>query len=134
MAPEEITPELGDLVAPLAERRDLDVNHVEPVVEVFAEAAGLHLLDESLVRRRDDAHVDVDQFVTADPPELAALEDAEELHLEVLAHLADLVEEQRAAVGDLEQTLVVRVRAGERTLLMAEELALEEVLLEHATV
>ena len=38
----------------------------------------------------------------------------------------DLVEEDRAAVRDLEQALLVGVRAGEGAALVAEELALEQ--------
>ena len=41
-------------------------------------------------------------------------------------HLADLVEEQRAAVGELELARLHPVRAGERAALVAEELALEQ--------
>ena len=43
-------------------------------------------------------------------------------------HLADLVEEQRAAVGQLETALPPIGRAGERALLVAEDLALEQRL------
>jgi hypothetical protein len=42
-------------------------------------------------------------------------------------HLADLVEEQRAAVGELEAALAARCAAGERALLVAEQLALEQL-------
>ena len=43
-------------------------------------------------------------------------------------HLADLVEEERAAVGQLERALRVARRAGERAALVAEQLALEQRL------
>ena len=55
-------------------------------------------------------------------------ERAQELDLEARRHLADLVEEERAAVGFLEQALLVRGRARERALDVAEELRLEERL------
>ena len=42
--------------------------------------------------------------------------------------LADLVEEQRAAVGQLEAALALRDGAGERALLVTEQLALEQRL------
>ena len=38
----------------------------------------------------------------AEPLELALLEDAQELRLQVERELADLVQEERAAVGELE--------------------------------
>ena len=42
-------------------------------------------------------------------------------------HLADLVEQHRAAVGELELADPRRLRAGERALLVAEQLALEQL-------
>ena len=49
-------------------------------------------------------------------------------------HLADLVEEERAAVGLLEEALLVAQRAGEGAALVAEQLALEQVLGQRAAV
>ena len=67
-------------------------------------------------------------FVVADAANLARLQETQQLDLDVLVQLAQLVEEQRAAVGDLEQSLMIAVGAGERALAMAEQLALDEVL------
>ena len=60
--------------------------------------------------------------------DLPLLERAEELRLERERHLRHLVEEERPAVGDLEEPLLLLVRAGEAALLVPEELALEQVL------
>ena len=51
----------------------------------------------------------------------------QQLGLAVERHLADFVEKERAGVGLLEQADVVGVGAGERALLVAEELALHQV-------
>ena len=64
----------------------------------------------------------------ADGQDLALLQDAQQLDLHGRRHVADLVEEERAAVGDLEQPLLVGQRAGEGALAMAEQLALEQRL------
>ena len=45
---------------------------------------------------------------------------------DVEGQVADLVEEQRRRVGQLEAADLPRKRAGERALLVAEELALDE--------
>ena len=50
------------------------------------------------------------------------------------AHVADFVEEERAAVGLLEAADALLVGAGERPLLVAEQLRLEQVLLERRAV
>jgi hypothetical protein len=46
--------------------------------------------------------------------------------LNVLVQLAELVEEERAAVGDFEEALVVAIGPGECAFAMAEELALDQ--------
>ena len=58
--------------------------------------------------------------------ELALLQHAQELGLEVEGHLADLVEKDRAAVGQLEAALARRQGTRERALLVPEELTLLE--------
>src|SRR5207247_752541 len=64
----------------------------------------------------------------ADAQDLALLQHAQELHLDVGRDLGDLVEEERAAVGALEAAGARRDGARERALLVAEELALEDAL------
>ena len=79
------------------------------------------------MRRRDHAHVDRDRLRRADRPHLALLQHAQELDLQRHRHVADLVQEQRAAVGRLEQALVRLHGAGERAPRVAEQLGLEEI-------
>ena len=86
------------------------------------------------VRRRDDADVRLDLLDAAHPAEPPLLEDAEDLRLEGRRHVPDLVEEERAAVRELHEPLLGPLRVRERALLIAEELAFEEVLGERAAV
>jgi hypothetical protein len=96
--------------------------------QVLAERAGLDPLLEILVRRGDHAHVAAHRVVAADAIELAVGEDAQQARLQVERHVADLVEEERAAVGLLEAAAPRRLRAGERAALVAEQLGFEQVL------
>src|SRR5262249_39930211 len=89
---------------------------------------------EIAVGRRDDADVDLDGAIAADALHLALLEDAEELGLEPEVELPDLVEEDGAALGLLEDAAVLPDGAGERALLVAEERRLDEVLRDRAAV
>ena len=75
----------------------------EPEVEVRAEGAAVDLLAQVAVGGGDDAHVDLRGCVGADAAHLARLEHAQQLRLQRQRQLADLVEEQRAAVGLLER-------------------------------
>ena len=84
-----------------------------------------HHPKEVAVRRGDEADVDLDRLRTADPLELLLLQDAQQLRLELERDLADLVEEQRAAVGHLEAADLLGDGAGEGAPLVPEELALE---------
>ena len=75
-----------------------------------------------------------DLLVAADPPERARLENPQELDLQVGGHLGDLVEEQRAAVGELEVPGTALVGSGEGAFLVPEKLALDQVRRDRAAV
>ena len=96
------TRQFGDVIAPFAQRRQRDRDDVQAIIEVLAELAGRHRAFEIAVRRRHDAHIGADGPRAADGGELARLEDAEQTRLCLDRHVADLVEEQGAAVGLLE--------------------------------
>ena len=64
----------------------------------------------------------------AQPLELALLQHAQDLGLGHRREVGDLVEEQRAAVGQLEPALLAPGGAGEGALLVAEQLGLEQRL------
>ncbi len=84
--------------------------------------------------RRDDPNVDRDRISAADGPHLVFLQHAQQFHLQTHRHVADLVEEQSAALGRLEQTLVLARRPRERTFLVTEQFGLEEILRHRRTV
>ena len=92
------------IVAALAQRRNLDREHRQPEVQILAELTLAHSLFEVAVRRRYDARVDVKRLRTADTLELLLLEGSKDLGLEREWQIADLVEEQRAAMGQLESS------------------------------
>ena len=118
----------GDVLATLAQRRDVDGEDGQPVVQVLAEASALDLVLEAPVGGRHDAHVDRMGAVVADRPDLALLEHAQQLGLQARRGLGHLVEEQRAAVGHLEEPLAVAHRAREGAAAVTEQLALEDAL------
>ena len=120
--------ERRDVIEPLPERRHQNRNDAQAEVEILAEAPFGDLLFEVLVGRRDDAHVDLDRARRAEPLDLALLQDAQHLGLRLRAHVADFVEEDRAAVGHLELADLLLGRAGERAALVAEEFGLDQFL------
>jgi hypothetical protein len=64
--------------------------------------------------------------VSPDPLELALLQHAQQLHLELRLQRPDLVEKDRPAVGGLEAADLVADGAGERALHVAEDFRLQQ--------
>ena len=123
---EEVLGEQRDVLAPLAQRRQHDRDDVEAVVQVLAEPALGDGLGQVLVGGGDDPDVGLQFLEAADAAEAPLLQHAQQLHLHHRAHLADLVEEDGALLGDLEQPLLVAVGAGEGAAHVAEQLRLEQ--------
>ena len=123
-----------DVLRALAQRREGQVHDRETIEEILAEPPRLQLGLQILVGRGDDAGVDAEHLAAPDALELTLLQKAEELDLQRRAHLADLVEEERAAVRQLELALSLRVRAGVGAALVAEQLGLEQGVRDRAAV
>src|SRR5262249_43761561 len=108
----EVLREHADVALPIAQRRQLDAGDRGAEEEIVAKAALLDLLIEIAPRRREHADVDLDGSVAAQPAHLRALENAQQLRLQGRVEVADLVDEQRAAVGLFEHTAARIHRAG----------------------
>ena len=118
--------QLRHVGAALAQRRQLQPHHVQPVQQVGAETALLDQGFQILVGGGDDPHVDADQLAPADAEELTLGQHPQQAGLQRRRHVADLVEEQGAAVGLLEAADVAPRRAGESAGLVAEQFALQQ--------
>ena len=116
----------GDVAAAVAQGRDAEVDDVEAEVEVLAEAALVDHGHEVAVGGGEDAGGDGVGLGGADRADLFFLEGAEQFGLEVEGELADLVEEDGAALGGAEQAFLVAVGAGEGAFDVAEEFAFDE--------
>src|SRR6185503_19428660 len=88
----------------LTERRQRDRKHVEAVIQIAAKSSFSHFFSEVAIGRGDDSHVDVDGPRTAETFDLSFLQHAQQLGLHFERQLADLVEENRAAIGQLESS------------------------------
>src|SRR4051812_44518790 len=120
--------EQGNVVLALSKRRKVYRDDVEAVEQVFAEEAFVDRLAGVAVRRRQHANVNGDFVRRAESANLSVFEHAQELRLQRDGHLRDLVEEERAAVRNLEAAEAARRRARERAALVAEQLRLHQRL------
>ena len=118
--------EQPDVLAALPQGSERDVEDVEAEVEILAEPSRLDLLLQVAVGGADHPYVDRDLALAAEPAQPFLLEDAEELGLQLDGNLADLVEEERAAVRQLPGAEPALIGAGEGASLVAEHLALHQ--------
>ena len=131
---EEVIGQRRDVVLALAQRRDMDREDIDSVKEVVAETAvGDHAL-EVLIGRGDQPEIGGQRLGVTDRAVFALLQHAQHLGLNAEREVADLVEEQAAAVGDLEHAFLAGHRAGEGALDVAEQLALQQVLAQRIAV
>src|SRR6059036_4142627 len=101
---------------------------MQAIEQVRPESTHLDEMAQGLVRRGNDPRVDVDRPFTADALDPTFFDGAQNLRLHAEGHIADLVEEQRAAAGQLEASDPRSDGAGEGATLVAEELGFEETL------
>jgi hypothetical protein len=94
--------------------------------KILAERPLRNRLLHVLVGGRDEPDVGLDGVRSSDALELTFLQDAQQFHLHSRADIANLVQEQRSALRQLETSLLARGRPGERALLIAEQLGLDE--------
>ena len=120
--------QIRDVLAPLAQRHQVELQDAEAVIEIAAETAGRRLDGEVAVGRGNHADVGLSRLERADALDFAVLDRAQQLGLQRQRQLADLVEKQRAVVGVLEQADLGVGGAGERAAHVAEQLALEQRL------
>src|SRR5207237_816133 len=117
-----------NVVGTLAQRRNVDREDVETEQQILPELALHRGFCEILVGRRDHAYVHRDRLLTAESLDHARLEHAQQLRLGLRPQVAHLVEEQRAAIRELEPPHAPLRGAGERAALVAEHLRFDEVL------
>ena len=124
---QEVIGEHRKLLAALPQGRKLNGDDVESKEQILAKFAARDRALEIAVGGGDDAHVHMDIVFAAESREFAVLEDLQQLGLQRRAHFADLVEEHRAVVRELELAGLVLNRAGEGAALEPEQLRFEQL-------
>ena len=123
---QEVVDQQRNVVPAVSEGRDLDRDHVESVVEILPEAALPDRLLQVLVGSGQHPDIDRNGLRRADGLKGPVLQHPEQLHLEVGAHVPDLVQEDGSAVGHGEAAFAVSDGIGECALHVTEELGLQQ--------
>src|SRR5579862_7454493 len=127
---DEIFRHRNDLARTIAQRGHANLDDIEAIVEVLAKALLAHELLEVLVGRRDNTRVDLDSIGATDALEGFLLQKSEQLDLQRERQIANLVEEDRAAIRRFQPPRLIFDRAGKRAAHVPEQLALEQMLAE----
>ena len=86
----------------LAQRRQLNVEDIQTVEQIVAQMALGDRVLRLFIGRSQHAHIDRGFALAAQAAQLAVFEHAQQLRLRADRHLADFVEQQRAAFGQFE--------------------------------
>jgi hypothetical protein len=124
----------GNIFVPVPERGQRDDDDGEAKVQVLAEAPIGDGMLQVRVRGGDNSHVALDFLPAANAHEGLVLEKSEDFHLNRERQISNLVQEQSAFFRIFNKTFALHVSAGERSLFMAEKLALEQIFGNRAAV
>ena len=101
-ARDEVIDEGRDVVFAVAQGRNHDRKDIEAIIQILAEAAGLHHLDHVAIGGGNEPDIDFYGLSGTDRIDLAFLDGAQQFHLHVERQFGDFIEEQGAAIGLLE--------------------------------
>jgi len=76
--------------------------HIQAIIQVLAKLAFAGECSQIAIGRRDNADIDFHRPLRTDGIDFAFLQRTQQLHLHVEAEFANLIQEERAAIGFLE--------------------------------
>ena len=94
---------------PFAQRRNDHGINVDPVIQIGAKTPFLHGPAQILVRRRDEAHVDLAAFGRTESLDFALLDHAQQFGLHLHGQFADFVEKECTSFCALEAARACRL-------------------------
>ena len=130
----EVLRQQGDVAPACSQGGNVQLNHVEPVVQVLPKTSLLDHFHKVAVGGHHHADVYRDRLVAANPLELAFLQKPQQFDLKRQRDLADLVKKQRTARRLFEAPLTPTVGTGKGATLVPEQLGLEQRLRQGSTV
>src|SRR5690348_13940909 len=115
-----------DVSYAFTKRRHLDGENTQPVIEVAPELVVCDHPFQITMGRRHQPDVDLLCPRTPQALEFPLLQDTQELGLKFQGDVTDLVQKQRALVGQLHPAGLLRYRAGEGAALVAKQFAFKQ--------
>src|SRR5262249_31525366 len=123
-----------NVTAPLAQRRDMHLEHLNSIVEILTKIAAVDCLGEIAVRGGDDAHVGLQRPRASETPKFTLLENSQKLCLRLPAHFTDFIEKQHAARCEFDLAWLRSLRPCEVSEFVSEELGFQKLLRKRRTI
>ena len=131
---QKMADQFRNVFAPLAQRRQVNRHHVQSIVQVFAKFVFVDQFLQIAIAGGDHAHIDANRLRIADALELALLQHAQQLHLQLRRGGIDFVQKNRAGVRRFESARAIGDRAGERAAHVAEQFAFQQTFAQRAAI
>jgi serine/threonine protein kinase len=131
---DEVLEQHRDVVPPPTKRRQLQLDHAEPMKQILAELSGDDHRREIAVGRGHHSTRDRELLIGADRSQPPGLEHAQELGLRRVWQLADLVEKHGAVGSPNERAGMIAVGPGEGSAAVTKQLRLEQPIGDRCTV
>ncbi|MNP35512.1 hypothetical protein D3C76_1288470 [compost metagenome] len=100
---EKVLHQRGQAVEAFAQRRNVQRQHVQAVIQVLAKLPAGAEFGQVNLGRADHPHVEVHLFIAAYATEATILQEAQQFHLQARAHFPDTIEKQRTARRQFQQ-------------------------------
>src|SRR5262249_45501429 len=123
---DEVSDQQRDIPLSLAQWRQREREDIQTIIEIGAESVVFDHPPQVLIGRCDDPDIDPARSPAPQPFELLLLKRTQQLRLQLERKVTDLIEEERAAIGGLQTSDSLVERSGERSSLVAKELALQQ--------
>jgi len=116
------------LLFPVAQGREGDLNHAQPIVEVFPKPAGLHRLFEVLVGGGQNPDIHPDVLFLSQPGEFMVLQDLKKFSLERGTDFRNLIPKESPRIRQINLLQFLPAGFGKNPPLIPEEFAFQELI------
>src|SRR5664280_2243238 len=116
----------NNIIGPFPQRRDFNLNHIEPVIKFLPEATLPDRLLQVDVGGGDDSYIGMAGRIIPDAFVFLLLDESQELRLEGEGQIADFVKQQRSPVAHADPSGVVAHGAGKSPFDMSEQFTFQE--------
>jgi hypothetical protein len=123
---QEVVGQWIDVFAPLAQRRNGELDRIELRQQLLRQLPGAHAVDDRAICRRDQTHIDPEHLVASQSAEHARVQGPGKSRLDIIGQTGQLAQQQCAALGLLEHTAMPTPGAWQSPLLVTEEFAVDQ--------